>query len=166
LKELQVVRDEVATRFREKYCEAAATIVGLFDQIAWVDEQIDSLNSRAHAAGTTQRMRSTEAQARGIDGFSATTNPISEIVRLPMFGLGSGEAMLAWPKSKPAWNLEYVQRVTGRRRWRHQSPRAARRRRSQRMQEFYRKQEEGREALNDAARQRVAEAARRREQGA
>jgi site-specific recombinase len=54
LKELQVVRDEVATqidslnsrahaagttrRFCEKYCEAAATIVGLFDQIAWVDK--------------------------------------------------------------------------------------------------------------------------------
>jgi hypothetical protein len=99
LKELVVVRDEIANRFRERYCACAAEIVGLFDQVKWCDEQIDSLHSRAHAAGAQQRMRMTEPSARGFDHFGANTKPISEVVRLPMFGLGSGDPGLAWPKA-------------------------------------------------------------------
>ncbi len=97
LEALKVIRDEMATRFRERYAACAQEIIGLFDLVAQVDRQVDSLNTRAGQIGAPSQMRTVECAARGMDHLG-TTKPISELVRLPMFGLGSGNPGFAWPR--------------------------------------------------------------------
>jgi hypothetical protein len=98
---LQITRDALADRFRTRYCEVVGELIDIFDEMAALDQQVDELNSRAHAAGARQRMRTTEWVARGIDSFTAGTKSILEEVQLPGFGLGSGEVKAVWPRPKP-----------------------------------------------------------------
>lgn len=97
LAKLVAIRDEVAQKFRDRYSACAQEIIQLFDWVAEVDKQIDALNNRAYAAGARQRCRLTEAAARGVDDL-ATVKTIASQVKLPLFGLGSGDPGLAWPR--------------------------------------------------------------------
>jgi hypothetical protein len=101
LAKLVTVRDELAARFRTRYCEMVEGLIGIFDEMAVVDQQIDDLNGKASTIGERRRVRMTECVARGIDGFSAGTKSILEEVKLPGFGLGSGEVKVVWPRPKP-----------------------------------------------------------------
>jgi hypothetical protein len=146
---------------------------------AALDQQFDDLNGRAHAAGARQRMRSTECVARGIDGFNASTKSILEEVRLPGFGLGSGEVKAVWPRPTVPWNIAYAQSMAAMMTPPPLSPemlaevereggfenggyvkvmQRRQREESDRVAEFYRKQEEGREAMAAAERQRQRDA--------
>jgi hypothetical protein len=95
---LKEIRDGVARKFRDRYAACASEIIGLFSVVADVDKQIEALNDRAYEAGGASRMRTTEATARGVDHINGNTRSIMDMVRLPMFGIGSGEVPFAWPK--------------------------------------------------------------------
>jgi hypothetical protein len=179
---LQVTRDKLADRFRTRYCEVAAELIEIFDAMAALDQQVDELNSRANAAGARQRMRSTEACARGIDGFTAGTKSILEEIKLPGFGLGSGEVKAVWPRPKVPWNIAYAASMAAMMQPRldpqlqaeveaeggfegggyERVMKRRQREERERVAEFYRKREEGREALDAAERQRLHEAAMER----
>jgi hypothetical protein len=98
LADLKVVRDDLAKQLRERYAACATEIIQLFDQVAYVDRQVDALNSRAHACSGASQMRTVEATARGVDHIAGNTKSILDLTRLPVFGLGSGEAGLVWPR--------------------------------------------------------------------
>jgi hypothetical protein len=179
---LQITRDALADRFRTRYCEVVGELVDIFDEMAALDQQVDELNGRAHAAGSRQRMRSTEACARGIDGFTAGTKSILEEIKLPGFGLGSGEVKAVWPRPKVPWNIAYAASMAAMMQPRldpqlqaeveaeggfegggyERVMKRRQREESERVAEFYRKREEGREALDAAERQRLHEAAMER----
>jgi hypothetical protein len=95
---LKKIRDQIATQFRERYSACAAEIIGMFAMVADVDRQVEALNDRAYSCGGQSRMRSVEAAARGVDHIAGNTRSILDLVKLPMFGLGSGEVGYAWPK--------------------------------------------------------------------
>jgi hypothetical protein len=109
LAKLVAVRNEVSARFRDRYCAIGEELVSLFDEIVATDKLIDNLHDRAHAAGAQQRMRKTEAHARGVEQIDGgTTKSILEETKLPSFGLGSGTVPAAWPRPKEPWNLELM----------------------------------------------------------
>jgi hypothetical protein len=86
----------VATRFRDRYCSIVSELVGLFDEIAVIDREINDLNDRGSLCNAPQRVRGVELTSRGLDTWGART-PIAKRIKLPAFGIG-GDGTEIWPR--------------------------------------------------------------------
>jgi hypothetical protein len=162
---LQITRDALAERFRTRYTEVGVELIGIFDAMIALDKEVAELNGRAHAAGSQQRMRTTECKARGIDGFDASTKSVLTEIRLPVLGLGSGQTPMAWPRPAPPIGLQVMAGMnfgalgggacTPEQYEERDRALAAE---AKRVSDFYARQEAGREALNMAELQRRRDA--------
>jgi 2-polyprenyl-6-methoxyphenol hydroxylase-like FAD-dependent oxidoreductase len=105
LEHVKKTRDEMADKFREKYCELVAGLIGLFQEVEATDKWIDEFNTQA--VSDVSRVRHVEATARGIEDFAQSKSVLKE-TKLPAFVLGSGQVPPVWPKVGAPLSLQIM----------------------------------------------------------